>query len=243
MDLWQMDVRRFGDAVPLARPTRSGECARPTRPTTTSTTRSRSARPAGRCASRPAYEWHREHDAAFGEKSGWERVNWYESNAERGRRVAAAARLGGQALVARHRRRARGLPRGASRSSTSRSFAKLEVAGPGRRRAARAPVRQPRSRAMSGADHLHPDAQLARRHRVRLHRRPPRRGALLDRHRHGVRQPRPRMDPPPSARRRLGPGARHDVRPGPASGSGARERATCWPRSRRSRSRTRTSPT
>ena len=31
-----------------------------------------------------AYAWHREHGAAFGEKSGWERVNWYES--QRGRR-------------------------------------------------------------------------------------------------------------------------------------------------------------
>ena len=27
-----------------------------------------------------AYDWHRAHGAAFGEKSGWERVNWYEAN-------------------------------------------------------------------------------------------------------------------------------------------------------------------
>jgi 4-methylaminobutanoate oxidase (formaldehyde-forming) len=32
----------------------------------------------------PAYDRHRVLGAAFGEKSGWERVNWYESNAERG---------------------------------------------------------------------------------------------------------------------------------------------------------------
>ena len=82
------------------------------------------------------------------------------------------------------------------------SFAKLEIAGPGRRRAARAPVRQPGG-ARRRPDHLHPDAQLARRDRVRLHRGAARRGALLDRHRHGVRQPRPRVDPPPPARRRL----------------------------------------
>ena len=31
-----------------------------------------------------ANAWHAEHDAAFGEKSGWERVNWYESNAAGG---------------------------------------------------------------------------------------------------------------------------------------------------------------
>jgi 4-methylaminobutanoate oxidase (formaldehyde-forming) len=32
----------------------------------------------------PAYDRHRVLGAVFGEKSGWERVNWYESNAERG---------------------------------------------------------------------------------------------------------------------------------------------------------------
>ena len=42
-----------------------------------------------RSAGRPlrmssAYPWHGEHGAAFGEKSGWERVNWYESNAAGG---------------------------------------------------------------------------------------------------------------------------------------------------------------
>ena len=79
------------------------------------------------------------------------------------------------------------------------SFAKLEIAGPGRRRAARAALRQP-GRARGRPDHLHADAQLARRDRMRLHRRAARRGALLDRHRHGLRQPRPRVDPPPPAR-------------------------------------------
>ena len=49
------------------------------RPTTTSAIRATSARPAGRCGLPTAYPWHAEHGAAFGEKSGWERVNWYES--------------------------------------------------------------------------------------------------------------------------------------------------------------------
>ena len=66
-----------------------------------------------------AYAWHREHGAAFGEKSGWERVNWYESNAAARRRVAAPARLGGQhwspAIGAEHR-----ATREAPRCSTSR---------------------------------------------------------------------------------------------------------------------------
>ncbi|MEO8889691.1 MAG: FAD-dependent oxidoreductase, partial [Jatrophihabitantaceae bacterium] len=30
----------------------------------------------------PAYSWHVERGAQFGEKAGWERVDWYESNAE-----------------------------------------------------------------------------------------------------------------------------------------------------------------
>ena len=43
-----------------------------------------------RLAGRPlrtssAYPWHSAHEATFGEKSGWERVNWYESNAAGGR--------------------------------------------------------------------------------------------------------------------------------------------------------------
>ena len=74
-----------------------------------------------------------------------------------------------------------------------------------------------------GRDHLHADAQLARRHRVRLHRHPARRGALLDRHRHGVRQPRPRVDPPPRCPTTASVRVRDvDVRAGPASGSGGR---------------------
>ncbi len=77
-----------------------------------------------RSAGRPlrisaANAWHREHGAAFGEKSGWERVNWYESQRRRRGRVAATARLGGPALVARDRRRAPRDPRARSRSSTS----------------------------------------------------------------------------------------------------------------------------
>ena len=116
-----------------------------------------------------AYEWHRAHGAAFGEKSGWERVNWYESNAAGGRRVAAPARLG-RACTGRRRSAPSTAPR-ARRPALfdESSFAKLEVARPGRRGAARAAVRQPR-RARRRRDHLHADAQPPRRDRVRLHR-------------------------------------------------------------------------
>ena len=46
-----------------------------------------------------------------------------------------------------------------------------------------------------GAVTYTPDAQRARRNRVRLHRDAARRGALQDRHRHRVRAARPRVDP------------------------------------------------
>ena len=75
------------------------------------------------------------------------------------------------------------------------SFAKLEVSGPG---AAELLERlcDNRRRARRRPDHLHADAQLARRDRVRLHGRAAGRGPLRHRHRHRVRPPRPRLDPP-----------------------------------------------
>ena len=66
-----------------------------------------------------------------------------------------------------------------------------------------------------------------RRHRVRLHRHARGGGAVLDRHRHRVRQPRPLVDPPQRAGRRLGARERRDRRAGRASGCGARAPATC----------------
>src|SRR3954466_13209753 len=82
-DVWHMDINRFGrqwrsPGYTLARTVESyqryydipypglqREAGRPLRTS-------------------PAYEWHRAHDAEFGEKSGWERVDFYRSNAERG---------------------------------------------------------------------------------------------------------------------------------------------------------------
>ena len=111
MDLWQMDVRRFG--AQYRSPSYTLKRVLETYETYYDIHYPFEERQAGRpLRVSPAYEWHRAHGAAFGEKSGWERVNWYEPNAERGRRVAAAARVGGQALVARDRRRAPCVPRG-----------------------------------------------------------------------------------------------------------------------------------
>ena len=129
MDLWHMDVRRFGaqyrsPSYTLARtkevyetyydiqyPGHERQAGRPLRVSS-------------------AYAWHRAHDAAFGEKSGWERVNWYESNAKDGddslRPGGWAGMHWSPAIVAEHRatRERAGL-------FDESSFAKLEVAGPG----------------------------------------------------------------------------------------------------------------
>jgi 4-methylaminobutanoate oxidase (formaldehyde-forming) len=78
----------------------------------------------------PAYEWHRARNAAFGEKSGWERVNWYESNAARGdeslRPRGWAGKHWSPAIGAEHL-----ACREAAAIFDESSFAKLEVVGPG----------------------------------------------------------------------------------------------------------------
>src|ERR671913_401878 len=83
MDLWQMDVRRFG--AQYRSPSYTLARVRETYETYYDIHYPFEERQAGRpLRASPAYSWHRERDAAFGEKSGWERVNWYESNAAGG---------------------------------------------------------------------------------------------------------------------------------------------------------------
>jgi 4-methylaminobutanoate oxidase (formaldehyde-forming) len=128
-DVWEMDIRRFGPhyrspAYTLARSREVYETYYDIRYPGHE-----------RMAGRPlrvssAYAWHAEHGAAFGEKSGWERVNWYEANAAAGEESLRPRGWAGQhwspAIGAEHlgtRERA-GL-------FDESSFAKLEVAGPG----------------------------------------------------------------------------------------------------------------
>jgi glycine cleavage system aminomethyltransferase T/glycine/D-amino acid oxidase-like deaminating enzyme len=79
LDVWHMDLRRFGAAYDapsysLARAVESYagyyDIAYPDRDFS-------SGRP---LRTSPAYPWHAAHGAVFGEKAGWERVNWYASN-------------------------------------------------------------------------------------------------------------------------------------------------------------------
>jgi glycine cleavage system T protein len=129
LDLWHMDIRRFGaqyrsPAYTLARTVENYEtyydihypneerfAGRPLRVT-------------------PVNAWHAEHDAAFGEKSGWERVNWYERNAAAGDEGLRPRGWAGEnwspAIGAEHR-----ATREAVAIFDESSFSKLEITGEG----------------------------------------------------------------------------------------------------------------
>ena len=159
LDVWHMDSRRFGAAYrsreyTLARTAEIYE-------TYYDVKYPGHERSAGRpLRVSPAYERLVALGASFGEKSGWERANWFEPNAAARRRVAAAARLGGEALVARDRRRAPRLPGGGGdlRRVVVREDRRHR---PGRGRVPRVALREPR-RAGRRRRHLHADAQRAR---------------------------------------------------------------------------------
>jgi glycine cleavage system aminomethyltransferase T/glycine/D-amino acid oxidase-like deaminating enzyme len=129
LDLWKMDIRRFGpayrsQAYTLARtienyatyydihyPNEERQAGRPLRTS-------------------PTYEVLHGLDAAFGEKSGWERPNWFESNAADGDEALRPRGWAGQ-----HWSPAIGAEALATRRTAGlfdeTSFAKLEVVGPG----------------------------------------------------------------------------------------------------------------
>ena len=129
LDLWHMDVRRFG--AQYRSPSYSLKRIRETYETYYDIKYPAHERQAGRpLRMSPAYDWHRRHDAAFGEKSGWERVNWYESNA-----AAGDGSLRPRGWAGMHWSPAIGAEHLACRSGAAlfdeSSFSKIEVAGPG----------------------------------------------------------------------------------------------------------------
>ena len=128
-DLWEMDIRRFG--AQYSSPSYTLKRAREVYETYYDIRYPGHERQAGRpLRTSSAYPWHVEHDAAFGEKSGWERVNWYERNADAG---DSSLRPRGWAGI--HWSPAIGAEHLATRERAGlfdeSSFAKLEVAGPG----------------------------------------------------------------------------------------------------------------
>jgi 4-methylaminobutanoate oxidase (formaldehyde-forming) len=132
LDLWEMDIRRFGGAGSQYRsPSYTLKRAKEVYETYYDIRYPGHERQAGRpLRTSSVYAWHQQHGAAFGEKSGWERVNWYESNARRGDESLRPRGWAGMhwsaAIGAEHRaaREVAGL-------FDESSFAKLEVSGPG----------------------------------------------------------------------------------------------------------------
>ena len=129
MDLWKMDVRRFGPQYASR-----GYCLARTDEvysTYYDIVFPNHERRAGRPLRTPAaYRRHAELAAEFGEKSGWERVNWYRSNEDDGHERFRPSGWSGEhwstAIVTEHlaTRNAVGL-------FDESSFAKIEITGPG----------------------------------------------------------------------------------------------------------------
>ncbi|TQM03218.1 GcvT family protein [Pseudonocardia kunmingensis] len=125
MDLWHMDVRRFGrhyrsPGYTLARTVENYESYYDIRYPS-------AEREAGRpLRTSPAYPWHAAHGAVFGEKAGWERVNHYsEPGSEDLRPRGWAGRLWSPCVETEHRavRESAGL-------FDESSFAKISISGP-----------------------------------------------------------------------------------------------------------------
>ena len=129
LDLWRMDIRRFGPQY--RSPAYTLKRTREFYETYYDIHYPNEERQAGRPLKVSSnYAWHGEHGAAFGEKSGWERVNWYSSNEAAGDEALRPRGWAGMhwspAIGAEHR-----ACREAAALFDESSFSKLEVSGPG----------------------------------------------------------------------------------------------------------------
>jgi 4-methylaminobutanoate oxidase (formaldehyde-forming) len=129
LDLWAMDVRRFG--AHYRSPAYTVKRVREVYETYYDIKYPNHERQAGRpLRVSPVYDWHREHGAVFGEKSGWERVNWYAAN-----EAAGDEALRPRGWAGMHWSPAIGAEHAACREAAAlfdeTSFAKIEVSGPG----------------------------------------------------------------------------------------------------------------
>lgn len=125
MDLWHMDIRRFGDSYksPAFTLDRVQENYERYYDIHYPLEERRSCRPHKQS---PAYEWHKAHGAVFGEKSGWERVNFYETHVgdENLRPQGWAGKNWSPCVQVEHR-----ATREAAGIFDESSFAKLRVSG------------------------------------------------------------------------------------------------------------------
>ena len=129
LDVWHMDINRFGRQyrAPGYTLARTMENYRTYYDIPFPGLQRSSGRPLRRS---PAYEWHLVHGAVMAEKAGWERVDYYASNSDRGEETLRPAGWAGRhwspAIGAEHVR-----TRETAGLFDESSFAKLEVSGTG----------------------------------------------------------------------------------------------------------------
>ncbi len=189
MDLWPVDIRRFGSPhgddgfvrartlelygkhYTIAWPGEEHSSGRPLRRS-------------------PLYDRLRAAGAVFGEKLGFERANWFaRPGIDEPRDRYSFGRPNWFEAV--------GLEHQACRERVAlfdaSSFAKFLLRRARRRAGAVLDLRE-RRRAAAGQGRLYPDAERAGRHRVRSHGHAPCRGCLLHRDRHRLCDPRLQLD-------------------------------------------------
>ena len=129
LDLWHMDIRRFGRQYRSQRYTlaRTNEVYSTYYDIKYPNQRSESGRP---LRLSPAYARLTELGAVFGEKSGWERVNWFDSNAADGDESLRPRGWAGEHWSPAIDAEAMATREAAGLFDQS-SFAKIEVQGPG----------------------------------------------------------------------------------------------------------------
>ena len=207
-DLWHMDIRRFG------RQYRSQSFTLQRTIEVYSTYYDIKYPGEERLAGRPlrvspAYARHTRDGASFGEKSGWERVNWFDVNIPAGHDDLRPRGWAGQALVACDRGR---VHRSGRAGRADRPVVVREARRPRARR-----VRVPRpdvrelGRQSARLGHLHAAPERARRHRGRRHAGAARPGPLPVRHGHRLRLAQPVVAAQAPARRRVRVRRRHQL--------------------------------
>ncbi|MEI6220829.1 MAG: FAD-dependent oxidoreductase [Actinomycetes bacterium] len=126
MDLWHMDIRRFGSSYqsPAFTMDRVQENYEQYYDIHYPLEERQTGRPA---KVSPVYEWHNSHGAVFGEKASWERVNYYETHIgdEGNRPYGWAGKNWSAAVQVEH-----AITRSSAGIFDESSFAKLEINGP-----------------------------------------------------------------------------------------------------------------
>ena len=240
LDVWHMDSRRFGAAYrsqryTLARTTEVYETYYDVKYPGHEREAGRPLRVSGAYARLTAL------GAAFGEKSGWERANWFEPNA-----AAGDESLRPRGWAGKHWSPAIGAEHRACRETAAlfdeSSFAKLEVTGPGAaafleslcaNRVARDVGRIVYTQMLNPRGGIECDFTVTRLADERFR----------DRHGHRVRPARRRVAPPARSRGRLGARSATSRRRTPASVSGGPPAGRSCSRSPRPTCRTRRSRT